>query len=101
MKAMVLTAALIVAALPAMASNSGRIACQNEVRDVVQRIKLENIPLTRETAERIEVANSQCRFAPGLAEASLDGVRQSLGIRSVGPQAAYAPPADEQIDVYD
>lgn len=93
----------VLAAGPALA-NQGRIACQNEVRDVRQWVQAN--PQAAQRVAQLEdyllVAAVQCQGAmSGVAGATLVSIRQQLGMPSVGPQYAYEPDFTEWPDFYD
>lgn len=100
MKTLVAAAVLAVLALPAWAQ-SGRIACQRELGDVVRWAQANPQTAPRlQVYDWIEVLSAQCRYSAGLAEANIDALRQRLEAAG-GQQVGYAGNAVEWSSVAD
>lgn len=99
MRKLILAAALTVAASPAWAEG-GRIACQQELGDIV-RWADDDAPNPRsDVYDWIEVAAAQCRYSTGMANATMEALRDRLGVPS-GQQVGYAGDALEWTSVAD
>ncbi len=79
MTRLILAATLVVAATSGPAwADSGRIACQRELSDVVAGMdRQERVDL----ADWIEVVSVQCSSSRGLAQASMETLRDLAGTR--------------------
>lgn len=88
MKKLVLAATMAALAMPAWA-DSGRLACQRELGGIVQwRNANPQADPNLRIDDWIEVLSAQCRYSSGLAEASMDSLRQRLEASS-GQQVGY------------